>query len=132
MSELDEMTYREVQIPRNRDSLGAALSGWEERISEWKDAEDAHAEAEATFKAYEASMKAFLMRSQKMSATAAETYMRENKDFQVPGQRGDWEERFLMVSKAKIEAEEKKRRLRLAEARWETERSREASLRQVR
>jgi len=135
MREIENISYDDVKIPFDNDELGAALSAWDFAISEWKKAEENHAVLDASFKAFEASTKAIMMNSHKMSATASETYMRSG-DLSHIGihlkDKDKWESRLLAVSHAKVRAEEKKKQLRLAEARWETQRTREASLRQVR
>ena len=43
----------------------------------------------------------------------------------------DWESRYLNVQKLSVKAETAKRVLRLAEAAWETERSKEVTLRNI-
>ena len=43
----------------------------------------------------------------------------------------EWKDRYINVQTASIVAEKAKRMLRLAEAKWETERSKEVSLRKV-
>lgn len=112
----------EVTMPRRRDELEDCLDVWERAIHEWQRAAENAAQEEATFKAWEAATKAAHI-GMKKSAVLSEALV-----------RGDpkWAERYLSHQRASVQAEMKKRILRLAEAKWETERSRQVSLRQVR
>ena len=74
------------------------------------------------FKAWESANKAAYIGT-KMSAVLAEAKVRSHPD---------WALRYLESQKLGIAAETKKRILRLAEAKWESERSRQVSLRGVR
>ena len=80
------------------------------------------AEEEGMFKAWESATKAAIMAT-KVSAVMAEAQVRANPH---------WRERYLKYQKLSIVAETKKRILRLAEAKWESERSRQVSLRSLR
>tara|TARA_R110000744_G_scaffold21783_1_gene56143 strand:+ start:835 stop:1167 length:333 start_codon:yes stop_codon:yes gene_type:complete len=108
-------------IPRNRDALDEHLEKWEEAIDNWSAAQTIYAEMESMFKAWEAASKTALMQT-KMSAAMADSQVKAHPD---------WGNRYLSVQKGSIAAETKKRILRLAEARWESERSRQVTMRQL-
>lgn len=112
----------EVTIPYHKDELDECLSNWESAIHGWQKAQEEAAYAEANFKAWESATKAAYMAT-KMSAVMAEAKVRANPD---------WADRYLDSQKKAIAAETKKRILRLAEAKWESERSRQVSLRSLR
>ena len=78
-------------------------------------------EHEASFKAWEAAIKKAHMEN-KVSGIMADVLLKTHDD---------WERRYLDVQKYSIKSEMAKKRLRLAEASWETERSKEVSLRNV-
>ena len=109
----------EVRIPYHRDELEECLSRWEIAIHGWQDAQIEYYEKESMFKAWESATKAAYIGT-KMSAVLAEAKVKAHPD---------WAVRYLEVQKLGIAAETKKRILRLAEAGWETERSRQVSLR---
>ena len=108
-------------IPRNKDVLDEHLDQWEEAIDNWAEGQTQYAEVESMFKAWEAASKTALMQT-KMSAAMADSQVKSHPD---------WGNRYLQVQKASINAETKKRILRLTEARWESERSRQVTLRQL-
>ena len=112
----------EIQTPLARDELDLCLHAWEKAIDEWQEAQMEAAEEEGMFKAWESATKAAIMAT-KVSAVMAEAQVRANPH---------WRERYLKYQKLSIVAETKKRILRLAEAKWESERSRQVSLRNLR
>ncbi len=112
----------EIQTPLARDELDLCLHAWEKAIDEWQEAQMEAAEEEGMFKAWESATKAAIMAT-KVSAVMAEAQVRANPH---------WRERYLKYQKLSIVAETKKRILRLAEAKWESERSRQVSLRSLR
>lgn len=112
----------EVQIPRQVDELEKCLYQWEESIHDWQTVQEEYHEKETMLKAWEAATKAAIMAT-KVSAVMAESQVRA---------MADWAPRYLEVQKLNTRAETKKRIMRLAEARWETERSRQVTLRNVR
>ena len=112
----------EIQTPLARDEFDLCLHAWEKAIDEWQEAQMEAAEEEGMFKAWESATKAAIMAT-KVSAVMAEAQVRANPH---------WRERYLKYQKLSIVAETKKRILRLAEAKWESERSRQVSLRSLR
>lgn len=112
----------EVSIPHRRDELEDCLARWEDAIEEWQKVQQEAAEEETMLKAWEAATKSAYM-ANKMSAVMAEAKVRSHPD---------WAGRYLRTQKLGITAEAKKRILRLAEAKWESERSRQVSLRTLR
>ena len=112
----------EIQTPVARDELDLCLHAWEKAIDEWQEAQMEAAEEEGMFKAWESATKAAIMAT-KVSAVMGEAQVRANPH---------WRERYLRYQKLSIVAETKKRILRLAEAKWESERSRQVSLRNLR
>ncbi|MAK71085.1 MAG: hypothetical protein CMF19_03420 [Idiomarinaceae bacterium] len=112
----------EIKTPIHKDELDQCIYNWEKAIEEWQTAQMEAAEAEGMFKAWESATKAAIMAT-KVSAVMAEAQVRANPD---------WGERFIETQKLSIAAETKKRILRLAEAKWESERSRQVSLRNLR
>ena len=112
----------EVQIPYVKDELDQCLQTWERAIDDWQKAQSQFAHTETMFKAWEAATKSAIMAT-KVSAVLAEAQVRAKEE---------WAKRYLAVQKDSIAAETKKRILRLAEAKWESERSRQVSLRSLR
>lgn len=114
----------EIEIPyRQSDPMDLALSGWEDAIEELEKSQIHSIEEEANFKSWEAARKLVYIQTHKMSATMAESQVRSS---------AEWTNRFLEMNQASIHTEKRKRLARLAEARWETERSRQVTLRNVR
>ena len=111
-----------VQIPYAKDELDNCLQNWEVAIDEWQHAQLQFAHSETMFKAWEAATKSAIMAT-KVSAVLAEAQVRAKEE---------WAKRYLSVQKDSIAAETKKRILRLVEAKWESERSRQVSLRGLR
>lgn len=111
----------EIKIPRQADEMDEALSEWESAIDKFCVKQYEYAQLESIHKAYEASMKKTYMDSG-MSATKAETEVRA---------RDKWLEAMEDLNQKMIEAERYKRLCRLAEAKWETARSKYASLRNL-
>ena len=135
-----EADYEDIEIPYRKsdgqDPLGLALNEWEEAKDEWVAAALHAAKEEAGLKAWEASQKKVLIMGEKKSAVLAESILRSE-----PPYRGnikefigmtEWEYRFITTQRASIDAEDKKRSMVIAQSRWETERTREATLRHVR
>ena len=112
----------EVSVPYHRDELDECINNWERAIEEWQKASLLYAEKESFLKAWESATKTAMMGA-KMSAVMADAKVKAHPD---------WQPRYLEVQKMGITAETKKRILRLAEAKWETERFRQVSLRNVR
>ena len=135
-----EVDYQDIEIPYRRsegeDPLGEALNAWEKAKDEWVAAALDAAKEEASLKAWEASRKKALIMGQKKSAVLAESILRSEPSYQGDEKEfigmTDWEYRFITTQKASIEAEDKKRSMVIAQSRWETERTREATLRHVR
>lgn len=107
---------------KNLDEMDERIYAWEEAVEKWQEAQIEYNEAEGMFKAWEASQKTALM-GMKMSATSAESRVKASDQ---------WAERYIEVQNLAVMAETKKRIMRIAEAKWETQRSKEASLRNVR
>jgi hypothetical protein len=107
---------------RPRDELDECLENWEKAIDDWRVAQFKCAHSETMFKAWEAATKSAIM-AHKVSAVLAEAKIRS---------MDEWSDRYLESTKLNIDAETKKRILRLSEAKWESERSRQVSLRSLR
>ncbi len=105
-----------------KNSLDICIEEWERAINEWEIKALEAAESDGFFKSFEAASKKAICDGQKISAVMAEAAVRSQIE---------WKERYITVQRANIEAEKAKRILRLAEAKWETERSKEVSLRKV-
>lgn len=104
------------------DPLDQALDKWNDAISHWQKCALMHVNLETNFKSWEAMIKHSYMLA-KTSATMAETKVRCHDE---------WQDRFLKVNESMIKAETAKRIMRVAEARWETERTKAVNLRGVR
>lgn len=104
------------------DELEAALEQWADAVEEWKQDADLAARLDAQFKAWSASKKRALMGGG-ASAVKAEIELMAQEE---------WLEMFLEVNQQNIVVEQWKKKLRIAEAAFEAERSRQATLRQVR
>lgn len=100
--------------------MDKCLVEWEKAIDDWSQAAQLFAEKETMLKAYEAAKKVALVQGSKMSATMAESTVRASKE---------WESTYLECQEASIKSERHKRILRLAEAKWETERSKQVTMR---
>jgi len=111
----------EIEIPRHIDELDRCIDNWETAIFEWQKSQTAYAEKESLLKSWESAMKAAMIGA-KMSGVMAEARVKAHED---------WQPRYLEVQNLGIASETKKRILRLAEAKWETERSRQVSLRNL-
>ena len=111
-------------IPSMSESspLDRCIQEWEEAIQLWEDKAIDAAEYDGLFKAFEAASKKAICDGQMISAVMAEAAVRSQVE---------WKDRYINVQTASIVAEKAKRMLRLAEAKWETERSKEVSLRKV-
>ena len=135
-----EVDYEDIEIPYRRsegeDPLGEALNEWEKAKDAWVTAALEAAKKEASLKAWEASQKKALIMGEKKSAVLAESILRSEPMYKGADQEfkgmTEWEYRFITTQKASIDAEDKKRSMVIAQSRWETERTREATLRHVR
>tara|TARA_E500000178_G_scaffold347277_1_gene400288 strand:- start:4692 stop:5039 length:348 start_codon:yes stop_codon:yes gene_type:complete len=105
-----------------KNSLDVCIEGWEKAINDWEIKALHAAEVDGFFKSFEAASKKAICDGQKISAVMAEAAVRSQKE---------WKDRYISVQQTNIEAEKAKRILRLAEAKWETERSKEVSLRNL-
>ena len=112
----------EVTIPQHIDLMDQALFDWEIKITELERAQLDYLETESRMKAWEASTRLSFIEIHKMSATMAESKTRASQS---------WLDKILEVSKKAVAFEKAKRLSRVAEARWETERSKQVSLRNV-
>lgn len=113
----------DIQIPHRRDEMDDALYAWEQAIEELSTSQMEYIHIETMFKSWEASQKLAFIKIHKMSAVMAEAEVRA---------KGEWVQKMIKLNEASVKAEEKKRLARLAEAKWETERSRQVTLRNVR
>jgi len=135
-----EVDYEDIEIPYRKsdgqDPLGLALTEWEKAKDEWVAVALEAAKKEASLKAWEASQKKVLIMGEKKSAVLAESILRSEPMYKGANEEfkglTEWEYRFITTQKASIEAEDKKRSMVIAQSRWETERTREATLRHVR
>lgn len=110
-------SLKELLAPK--DEMDECLNAWEDAVADWKEAADRFAELDTTFKAWEAARKAAYMAA-KVSAVQSEAKVRSEQG---------WSDRYLESQKANIAAETAKRIVRLAEARWQSEQTRQVSLR---
>jgi len=122
LKERDEKMVVPTWLKKEGGELDSCLNEWEDAITHWASAADSAAQKETMLKAYESAKKVALVQGSKMSATMAEATVRSEKE---------WSDLYLECQKRNIKAERAKRILRLAEAKWETERSRQVSLRQL-
>jgi len=106
----------------HQDPLDQKIEGWESAITNFEVAQLAYAQVDASFKAWEAALKLAHMKN-KASGVMAESLVKGHPD---------WEGRYLEVQQLSIKAETSKRILSVAQAKWETERSKQVSLRNVR
>ena len=109
-----------LKHPKN--SLDVCIEEWEQAIHDWETKAIEAAESDGFFKSFEAASKKAICDGQKISAVMAEATVRSQKE---------WKDRYIEVQTKNIEAEKAKRILRLSEAKWETERSKEVSLRNL-
>ena len=103
------------------DPVDQCLEIWSQAISNYEQASLQLAESEASFKAWEAAIKMAHMRN-KASGVMAEGLVKTHQD---------WEQRYLDVQTLGVKAETAKRILRISEATWETERSKQVTLRNL-
>ena len=109
-----------LEHPKN--ALDVCIEEWEKAINDWEIKALKAAEVDGFFKSFEAASKKAICDGQKISAVMAEAAVRSQIE---------WKDRYIAVQQSNIEAEKAKRILRLAEAKWETERSKEVSLRNL-
>jgi hypothetical protein len=106
----------------HNDPFDAVLEKWDQELSKYEAAAREAYRAEADFKSFSALKKKTLMDAG-LSAAKAEAEVTAN---------ADWAIQFKKKSELDLVAEVSRRRLTLAQARFEAERSRQSSLRQVR
>tara|TARA_R100001510_G_scaffold53073_1_gene54339 strand:- start:1267 stop:1593 length:327 start_codon:yes stop_codon:yes gene_type:complete len=104
------------------DELEEALQQWSDAVDAWRDDASKAARIEAHFKAWCAASKKIAMLAGS-SAAKAEIELQADPE---------WHEKLLKVNEQNIVVENWKKKLRIAEAAFEAERSRQATLRQVR
>jgi len=112
----------EVTIPQHVDVMDQALFDWEVKIAELEIAQLDYLQTDSILKAWEASTRLSFIEIQKMSATMADSKTKASQS---------WLDKILEVNKKAVAFEKAKRLARVAEARWETERSKQVSLRNV-
>jgi len=110
----------DVRIPVHRDEMDEAIYEWDKAIDDLRDTMIDFLRCETMFKSWEAAQKLAYIRMEKMSATMAESQVRS---------KPDWVTKMIELNEASVALEEKKRLARLAEAKWETARSRQVTLR---
>tara|TARA_R110000796_G_scaffold28162_1_gene77245 strand:- start:863 stop:1237 length:375 start_codon:yes stop_codon:yes gene_type:complete len=103
------------------DPLDRCIEVWEEAIANYELAQLSYVAVESSFKAWEAAIKMAHMRN-KASGVMAEGLVRTHND---------WEPRYLESQTLSVKSETAKRILRISEAKWETERSKQVSLRNL-
>ena len=115
----------EIDIPyrKSGDELEECLNEWDKAIDEWQIQAEEYAEVESTFKSWESAQKRAIMMASKASAVAAAAEIRGG---------GHWQVQYAETQKLGNAAEALRKKIRVCEARFEAQRSREASLRQVR
>jgi len=110
----------DVKIPVHRDEMDETIYAWEEAIDNLRDSMIDFLKCETMFKSWEAAQKVAFIKIEKMSATMAEAQVRS---------KPDWAAKMIDLNALSVALEEKKRLARLAEAKWETARSRQVTLR---
>ena len=113
----------DVKIPRQIDEMDEAIYAWEDSIENLRVTQLEQMTKETMFKSWEASQKLAYIKIHKISAVMAEAEVRS---------KTEWVTKMIDLSQATVNLEEKKRLARLAEAKWETARSRQVTLRNVR
>jgi len=104
------------------DDLETSLEDWASAVESWSFAALDAAQLEADFKSWEGAQKHARMLDGSSAARA---------EIEIKAM-SDWKDRYLDVVNAGIKTEKWKKALRLAEASFEAERSRQSTLRQVR
>tara|TARA_Y100000114_G_C11494304_1_gene201309 strand:+ start:37 stop:435 length:399 start_codon:yes stop_codon:yes gene_type:complete len=107
--------------------LTDTVSEMEEALEEWEDKAKAYYKEKTNLEAWEASTKRALMISGK-SGIAAEAVMKCDGEVQT-GIGSKWAHKTHELNNAMIEERVAHKRLRIAEMKWETERSKAATLR---
>ena len=115
-------TYRGQQYtPPKAEPLDRCIDAWQRSIEDYETAQLLLVAVESSFKAWEAAIKMAHMRN-KASGVMAEGLTRTHTD---------WEPRYLESMTLGVKAETAKRIMRISEAKWETERSKQVSMRNV-
>lgn len=104
------------------DEMSEALESWERKAIEYHN-------AKTSFEAWEAGTKKTFMHAG-MSGVAAEAEMKCKGQFQ-PGHGSAWEAHANKVNELMVQEKAAAKKIRVAEMRWETERSKNATLRNV-
>ena len=123
MSNESDVNWRDHVSTKQQasDPLDRCIESWEVAIANYEIAQIAYVKVESSFKAWEAAIKLAHMRN-KASGVMAEGLVRTHND---------WEARYLEAQTLSVRSETAKRILRISEAKWETERSRQVSLRNL-
>lgn len=106
----------------NNDELEEVLEQWADVVEKWKADAQKAAELDAHFKAWCATSKKLAMLGGSSAAKAEIELVADP----------EWHEKFLCINRQNIVVETWKKKLRIVEAAFEAERSRQATLRQVR
>ncbi len=109
------------------DGLSDAISEMEDALTDWENKAKLYHQEKTNLEAWEASTKKTLMTRGK-SGVAAEAEMKSKGEFQA-GMGSRWAYKTDALNKAMIEERVAHKRLRIAEMKWETERSKAATLR---
>ena len=110
-----------VKIPQPIEEMDEALYAWETAIHEHAHAQEMYLSTESIFKSWEALTKKTYM--DHGSSAAASDVKVKCEDY--------WLTTMKDINALAVEAEKKKRLCRLAEARWETARTKQVTLRNV-
>ena len=105
------------------DDLEERLNNWDQAIDDWQTQADEFVEVEAAFKSWESAQKRAIMMASKASGVAAEAEIRGTSH---------WQSQYSETQKLGNATEALRKKIRVCEGRFEAQRSREASLRQVR
>lgn len=111
------------------DTLDDAIGEMETAIENWEKCAEIYYEHKTHLEAWEAATKKAFMHAG-MSGVAAEAEMKCKGQFQ-PGYGSTWADQMKKVNNAMIAERAALKRLRVAEMRWETERSKAATLRHL-
>lgn len=111
------------------ETLDDAIDEMESAIEHWEECAKLYYTHKTNLEAWEAATKKAYMHAG-MSGVAAEAEMKCKGQF-MPGHGSTWADHTQKVNTAMIAERAAHKRLRVAEMRWETERSKAATLRQL-
>lgn len=120
-------TQAQNYYSRIEQELTDTVSEMEDALEDWEEKAKLYYQEKTNLEAWEASTKRTLM-IRGASGVAAEAEMKCKGEFQA-GMGSRWSHKTHELNKAMIEERVAHKRLRIAEMKWETERSKAATLR---